>query len=440
MRRLLAILFAIALTTSVHSQDYLISFEGSGDTTIIDSVIVNNITQGTSLIVDGSDTLRLVENVTGLKPVRDNKENILYIYPNPAKEYCTVEFEAPQAGYITTEVYDISGKKVLQKSKYFEKGTYLMQISGLGHGVYSLKVKSTGFNYTGKIVSQSNTKGIAQINYTGQTNRSLNVSRLKSKNTEVQMQYNTGDRLKLTGISGNYSTVVIDIPTESKSIPFNFIACTDIDGNNYPIVIIGAQTWMAENLKVTHYFEGTAIPLVEDNSTWKEHSITDKAYCYYDNNSANGDIYGAIYTWAAAMNGASSSSANPSGVQGVCPTDWHLPSDTEWQELEMYLGLSQGAASEEDWRGTDEGDKLKETGTTHWDSPNTGATNESGFTALPGGGRDGNSALFGYLGIHANFWDASRILRGLGIENSGVYRAGPYNGAYGFSVRCVKDN
>ena len=104
---------------------------------------------------------------------------------------------------------------------------------------------------------------------------------------------------------------------------------TDYDGNIYKIVTIGNQTWMAENLKTTHYTNGTEIQVVEDPTSWYALGNTDKAMCYYNNSTANADTYGALYTWAAAMNGAESSSNNPSSIQGVCPTGWHLPSDGE---------------------------------------------------------------------------------------------------------------
>ena len=143
------------------------------------------------------------------------------------------------------------------------------------------------------------------------------------------------------------------------------------------------------------------------------------------------------------MNGAGGSDANQSGVQGVCPSGWHLPSDAEWKELEIHLGMSQSEADQSLWRGTDEGEKLKETGTSHWNSPNTGATNSSGFTALPGGSRN-SSGSFSVVGSSANFWTATehsgsgawrRFLRsGYG----GVGRIGHVK-IYGFSVRCVGD-
>jgi uncharacterized protein (TIGR02145 family) len=202
---------------------------------------------------------------------------------------------------------------------------------------------------------------------------------------------------------------------------------------------------MAENLKVTHYADGTAIPLVEGKTEWDALTATDRAYCWYDNSTDNRDTYGGLYTWAAAMNGAASSDSIPSGVQGVCPSGWHLPSDSEWKELEMFLGMSQAEADNYGCRGTDEGGKLKEIGTAHWNSPNTGATNSSGFTALPGGDRSIDGAFFN-LGDRAYFWTASEggasyaWLRYLDNDGAEVNRCTDYKvEECGFSVRCVGD-
>ncbi len=221
------------------------------------------------------------------------------------------------------------------------------------------------------------------------------------------------------------------------------IIVEDYDGNIYNTINIGDQVWMRENLKATHYSDGTAIPLVEDSATWDNLVYSDKAYCFYDNDTVKRATYGNLYTWAAAMNGAPSSDSIPGGIQGVCPTGWHLPSDAEWKELEMYLGMSLSDADLTDWRGTDEGGKLKETGTEHWISPNTGATNSTGFTALPGGIRRENSEFFD-MGGGSDFWSSAESdsdhawYRLLGYGSSGVNRNSYYKNG-GFSVRCVKD-
>ncbi|MCX6255797.1 MAG: fibrobacter succinogenes major paralogous domain-containing protein [Bacteroidia bacterium] len=217
---------------------------------------------------------------------------------------------------------------------------------------------------------------------------------------------------------------------------------TDIDGNVYYTVNIDDQTWMADNLKVTHYTDGSQIQLVEDRVTWFNFGLDDQAYCWYDNIAANGFTYGALYTWPAAMHGSEASDTNPSAVQGVCPDGWHLPSDSEWKQLEMFLGMSQEEADGNDWRGTDEGGKMKHEGTTYWKSPNTGATNESGFNVLPGGWRHGDG-FFRNFGISARFWSSSKTgdyawIRGLDNNSSIVYRN--FSGLYeGHSVRCIKD-
>jgi len=231
---------------------------------------------------------------------------------------------------------------------------------------------------------------------------------------------------------------------ESFTTQYGSGVFTDIrDGHEYKWVTIGEQTWMAENLNATQYADGTTIPLVEEASAWSLLGTTAKAYCYYDNNDSIGNIYGALYTWAAAMNGEAGSNANPGTVQGVCPTGWHMPSDEEWKELEMFLGMSQAEADKEDHRGTSEGDKLKEAGTTHWASSNTG-TNTSGFTALPGGGRDiQGSYSFWRLGDVTFFWTSSEKdyrawIRYLGYNGTTVARTAFFEDV-GLSVRCIKN-
>lgn len=216
---------------------------------------------------------------------------------------------------------------------------------------------------------------------------------------------------------------------------------TDIDGNIYNTIQIGDQTWMADNLKVTHYPDGTDIPLVESSDAWYDFGCCDQAYCWYDNSFSQGTFYGALYTWTAAVYGTTGSNSNPSGIQGICPDGWHIPSDSEWKQLEMFLGMSQEEADGVDWRGSTEGGKLKQEGTSWWKSPNTGATNESGFNALPGGYRDGGG-FFQDLGTTARFWTSTEevkaYMRELDNNSSQVFRdfKAYYNG---YSVRCVKD-
>jgi uncharacterized protein (TIGR02145 family) len=205
---------------------------------------------------------------------------------------------------------------------------------------------------------------------------------------------------------------------------------TDVDGNSYNAVVIGTQTWMAENLKATKYNDGTAIPNVTDNTAWG--ALTTGAYCDYSNTPSNSTIYGRLYIWYSVDNNSATKVAS-NGGKNVCPTGWHVPTNSEWSSLTTYLGGESVA-----------GGKLKEIGTAHWLSPNTGATNETGFTALPGGYRYGNGA-FSYIGTGGNWWSSTESstsdawLRYLRYYFSNVYGY-PINKQDGFSVRCLKDN
>jgi uncharacterized protein (TIGR02145 family) len=194
---------------------------------------------------------------------------------------------------------------------------------------------------------------------------------------------------------------------------------SDIDGNTYKTIQIGTQTWMAENLKTTKLNDNTPISNVTDFNIWVTSTLPE--YCWYCNNATTYKaVYGALYNWYAVNTGK------------LCPTGWHVPTYDEFSTLMAYLGGANIA-----------GGKLKETGTSHWQSPNGNATNESGFTGLPGGMRD-IVADFGVIGVYANWWSTTNSdpvhIYGLGLwYNDGTFSL---NGLYlseGNYVRCIKD-
>lgn len=204
----------------------------------------------------------------------------------------------------------------------------------------------------------------------------------------------------------------------------------DIDGNAYKTMKIGSQVWMAENLRVTHYRNGEVIPNVTDKTAWD--ALNTGAYCNYSNDGGYVGTYGRLYNWYAT-----------SDARNVAPIGWHIPTDAEWKQLEMYLGMIQASADSADaYRGTDQGGQIKESGTAHWASPNLGATNSSGFTALPAGGR---SSDFIGMGISAFFWSSTASGspyawdRRLSAYWTSIGRYDNSLKNWGFSVRCVKD-
>jgi uncharacterized protein (TIGR02145 family) len=199
-------------------------------------------------------------------------------------------------------------------------------------------------------------------------------------------------------------------PTETSVI--------DIENNVYNIIQIGTQTWLKENLLTTKYNDGTSIPLITDDNTWSE--IRTAAYCWYNNDEDNNkNTYGALYNWYTINSG------------NLCPTGWHVPTDAEFVALVNYLGGSLVA-----------GGKLKESGTAHWISPNTDATNESGFSGLPAGGRD-ILGRFSSIGLSGGFWTSSEnnnsaYDQSLSYDTGNSRRLSPFKW-YGASVRCIKD-
>lgn len=244
------------------------------------------------------------------------------------------------------------------------------------------------------------------------------------------------------GIAANIA-ILVDV-SGGLNPDISYGEMTDYDGNSYATLEIGDQTWMAENLRVTHFADGSAIPGLEDESAWEDLESTQKAYCWYENLEENGGSYGALYTWAAALNGSTGSENSTQLIQGVCPDGWHLPNDAEWKEMEMFLGMSQDQSDKVDWRGTNEGSQIKERGFSHWVASSEEGTNSSGFTAIPGGFRSSKGGFYS-LGKDATFWTADEEAgterawyRTLNFEKERIYRH--YNDMkQGLSVRCVKD-
>lgn len=204
------------------------------------------------------------------------------------------------------------------------------------------------------------------------------------------------------------------------SISKTYSQVTDKDGNVYKTVIIGNQEWMAENLNVEHYRNGDAILTIDEKN--KTSAFETGAWCYYDNDSKNGNIYGKLYDWYTVND-----------LRGLAPEGWHIPSDEEWTQLIIFLGGEKIAAG-----------KLK--ATTLWQSPNTSASNESGFTALPGGFLTYRQQFIA-IGENAYFWSSTKSNDshnmhawsvGMQYNNSKITKYDDYKDA-GFSIRCIKN-
>jgi uncharacterized protein (TIGR02145 family) len=216
----------------------------------------------------------------------------------------------------------------------------------------------------------------------------------------------------------NAAPDVSEYSNEVSSTTFEALTVTDFDGNVYPTVSIGTQVWMAENLKTTKLTDGTAIPLVSNDSEWNK--LTTPGLSWYDNLPSNGDTYGALYNWYTVE------------TSNLCPSGWHVPTVDEWTTLSDYLGGENVA-----------GGKLKESGIQHWITPNTLATDEFGFTALPGGDHDSHGS-YNFIGKSGRWWTSTESGTGtswyrfIAYESSAIIPAENTKNS-GFSVRCVLD-
>jgi uncharacterized protein (TIGR02145 family) len=206
-------------------------------------------------------------------------------------------------------------------------------------------------------------------------------------------------------------------------------AISDIEGNNYTTVMIGNQEWMAENLRTAFYANGDSIPNLTDNSAWM--ASTSGAWCYYNNSINSGQVYGKLYKWYATVD-----------PRNVCPAGWHVPSDAEWNTLIGFIDPLFIADTIGGVQSSIAGGKMKSV--TGWSDPNTAATNETGFSALPGGYRNYFNQYSYNLNTAALFWTATEIdvdwafTRFLNHTSGDIYRD-DMNKRAGFSVRCVRD-
>ncbi len=441
MKKLLLLITVFCCLNS-NAQNYLISFQGTGAVEIVSTVKVENMTAGTSLTLTGDDILRLTL-VTDINPTGSILPSGLNIYPNPMIENSILEINPPASGEATISIYEMTGNPIIQIQSFLEQSGNEFKLSGINQGFYLISIKGNNYLLSGKLLCNGYKKGTGKIEKINGTIGTFGEKPLKRNNkgtlATFDMDYSTGDILKFTGISGNYSTVITDIPSQDKTILFTFVICTDGDNNNYPVVKIGTQTWMAENLKTTCYNDGTSIPNVTNSGSWASNNTG--AYCDYANTPANSIIYGKLYNWYIA------SSTNP---KNVCPAGWHVPTDGDWSMLGAYL-----IANGFNYDGTTGENKIAKSlaATANWvSSINAGAPgnsdypayrNKTGFTALPGGRRD-NFGIFSVLG-ESGYWWSSEVFNTDYAYNLTMYNnrsfwvSGYCDKAIGFSVRCIKD-
>jgi len=398
----------------------------------------------TGVIVDvPAGNVLLLSTPTVIPEFNNMNKSGLKVYPNPLTDKSILEILPPLAGDAINSVCDMTGKVLTQYKGYVENYTQEFNLSGIKNGLYIITVHGNGYQFSEKLLSNGKSIGTASITRASNNMKAISEKKslIESKGVmaNVDMSYNAGERLKFTAVSGNNSTVTTDIPTTDKTITFAFTECKDGDNNYYPVVQIGTQLWMAENLKTTKYQNvesiGTTNPYDKDISI----EIEPKYQWAYAGNESNVAAYGRLYTWYAVTDS-----------RKICPTGWHMPSDDEWTTLENYLIINGF-----NYDGTTTGNNIAKSlaSTALWISSSTAGAvgnadypakrDATGFTALPGGVR-GYSGSFSFLGSVLYLWSAtennatyaSHYL--LNYNISYVYKGITFK-KYGLSVRCVKD-
>ncbi|MFB6340315.1 FISUMP domain-containing protein [Saccharicrinis sp. FJH62] len=414
---LLSIIFILSVTVSI-AQDHRVIFSAVGDYNSIDSIRVENITQGTSVKMGGTDTLLLIRSYTPLQiPIKS--DNNIAIYPNPVSDKCNIEFTLTSTESVKIRLFDSSGKLIVQNNCSLSKGDQRLRIENLDKGIYFLSINSRTYYSSGKIISYSgNGHATPEISIkSGGFNAEFIHKKSIKESGLVYLPYIFNDNIIATAMWTNEITTI----PFSNVIPLNFTCdtvldkdfevniefteCIDAMGKSYPTIELGNQVWMAENFK-------SKLQL----GSWS-----------YEDDENNAELYGRLYDWKAAKQNA--------------PEGWHLPSFDEWVQLYGYLNSGSyqtndttisGLKSVSHWEDTDEG----QTGN---------GTNTSGMSLLPGGYR--NASGYDGLGLTGNYWTSTTYEAD--TSYSQVWRLFRWNTSIGMgymtkadmslSVRYIKD-
>lgn len=423
---LLAIMLLCAYV--IVGQNIEVTFTGTGEATVVDSVKAKNMSTGEVITFPGNETL-VLENTTGINNYQELKSDIR-IFPNPVQNNSKLMFDQSVAGNVQIRIQNLMGQVLYQLDEYLEVGQHLFDLSLNKVGVFLISMTSENETRSIKAISaEANDKAVGL--YRVSVNSS-NQSSFKSFSNTYSLAYSPEHVLHFTCNSSSYTTIITDSPTVSQYYKVEFVACVDSQSNSYSVVKIGDQTWMAENL--------VYLPTVSPPNITSSDDALIYVYDYSGSsiaeamNTESFKEYGALYNWMAAME--------------VCPDGWHLPEANEWDSLILFLErngygsagfdhiIAKSLASSNGWKDNNE------TGTVGKDQP---SNNKSGFGMLPGGYLyfDG----FMLQGERTSFWSSTRATNrpnsaksiGTAYDRGTVDVWTPDLG-YSFSVRCVKTN
>jgi uncharacterized protein (TIGR02145 family) len=327
--------------------EYTITFVGSGASETVNSVVVENLATGAKITVPEGNTLRLTDALSGIDEIRANQEETIHVAQN-SDGTSVVSFFAKQAGAAQVDVFTFDGKKTASISQKVEAGSNSFQLS-LPKGAYIVKASGKGYSYAAKFINKNDANGYSLVyKSAGEQKKEEAKTTLRSNNASTgttEMLYAAGQRLLYTATSGNYSTVLADVPVSNTELEFYFVECKDGSGNYYKVVLIGTQVWMAENLKTTKYNDGTDIIAGEGGQVWASYKVG----AYTQPSGANA----TFYNWYAASN----DKLAPIGFKVPAKDDVYYAFATAAQEIASegdYDGYTYVLAGTSGWPTSDE--------------------------------------------------------------------------------------
>lgn len=469
MRILCSFLFSLLFIT-MQAQTVTLKFSACDIDSLylpLHHVVAVNWTQNWRTSIYWPDTVLVMQAGTGINDVEGNNNHmalqILQNSPNPFYGTTTVNINVPDPGNVSIDISDVNGRIVgTSQNLSLQKGLHQFRVTLSSEGVFFMTVHSNGAASSIKMVNLGN-GGKNTIEYSDMVEfvQTSYMPKLTPKDT-VTLPFLTGDQMSFIGyaeVNGIMmpSVLIEQAITTSQSFVMHFLiskyatdsqpcpgmmTCTDYDNNVYNTVWIGTQCWMKENMRTTHYSDGN---FIEVNIPCSVNSTTASRYAP-NNDESNVHLYGYLYNWSAVMHGVASSNTNPSGVQGVCPDGWHVPSDLEWTILTDYVKsrsqyvcgddtsfIAKSLADTLGWN-VDDGECCV--------GNNLLINNSLCFSALPAGYYSQSS--FCDYGNFADFWCAT------GLQDYTAYgRYVGYNTPIvgeniafknnAFSVRCVRD-
>ncbi len=462
LNKIVCLTVLVIISLLGHSQNPVtLQFTGQdqyGQHVPLSTVTVENVTKHWQEVLFYPDTT-LIMGTTSIEEVGWGGDGVRLFQntPNPFDGVTDFALYLPEASTVTLEICDLNGKVAATYQGSLDPGSHLFRAWLASPQTYLLQARTSDGNVQIKMVNTGN-GGQSRMEYLGKDDTHWAGKSGGDDKGSTDMPFSPGDWMMYKGYTHVEGIQYECTPVEQQQytsglIPLTFTlpqppfycgidSVADYDGNVYPTVEIGNQCWMKENLRTTHYTDGTEIPV---GTTISENT----AYRYYPNNSSsNVPTYGYLYNWAAVMYGAASSNANPSGVQGICPLGWHVPSKAEFEQLMLFVSsqsqylcdnnnISKALATSFGWLGWSNDDYFCFPAYYTW------LNNTTGFAAPPAGYWSGSSSAFGR---DCTFWSSTSN------DIYGNLSAFPFevgNGvsinisdptAYAHTVRCLLDD